>query len=261
MSRNGSVSVALGESYLHHIDLRDLTRGEGEWRNMQEVIRRTFRVLFEQIHSQQLQITSLVESIANLKKESYRKVNSVDLSRIIDSKMTQSGRSSGTAVDDCQTLRIQMTELRSALEKKASVRYVDDLLQRKVNKTDLLFTQPQHHHHPPYHPHPSTQPSGTPQVIESMSSKISSLEQRMVAMETMMKLSTEHDQILFQSQLNDLKAKMVNKVDAKEMETALMSRVERADLDLQLHQKADRNSINEVRKSLGSICFSDLPPL
>jgi hypothetical protein len=259
MAGIGHPSSALSESYLHSIDLRDLTRGEGEWRNMQEVIRRTFRSLFEQIHHQQLQITTLSDSITTLKKDSHKKVNSSDISGIIDSKMAQYVRSA--SVDDLNGLRTQLTELRSNVEKKANIRYVDDLLQRKANKTDLLF--PTHHSTPSY-PYTScltsapSQPSGTPQFMESMNSKISSIEQRIVAMETMMKLSTEHDQILFQSQLNDLKAKVTNKVDVKEMETALLSRVEKTDLDMQLHLKADRNSMNEVRVPLQLACFSDL---
>jgi hypothetical protein len=251
---HGHQSSALSESYLRSIDLRDLSRGEGEWRNMQEVIRRTFRCLFEQIHHQQLQITTLSDSITTIKKESHKKANSSEISGIIDSKMAQYVRSA--SVDDLNSLRTQIAEIRSNLEKKANIRYVDDSLQRKANKTDLLF---------PHHPHPyssSSVPTTAPsysstssQFLEPMNLKISSIEQRLVAMETMMKLSTEHDQILFQSQLNDLKAKVSSKVDVKEMETALLSRVEKADLDIQLHHKADRNSMNEVSQS--PFCYSD----
>ena len=43
------------------IDVDDMSRGQGEWKNMQEVIRRSFRAVFEHMSNQQDQIKELNE--------------------------------------------------------------------------------------------------------------------------------------------------------------------------------------------------------
>lgn len=43
------------------IDMNDLARGQGEWQNMQDVIRRSFRSVFDHMSQQQDQIRQLNE--------------------------------------------------------------------------------------------------------------------------------------------------------------------------------------------------------
>jgi Arc/MetJ-type ribon-helix-helix transcriptional regulator len=242
MSRGGLAghiqSGSINSHLLSGIDLIDLTRGEGEWRNMQDIIRRSFRLLFEQFERQQTQMNELTDSFTLLKKEQNKKMNSTEINSLIDSKMVSYARAA--SLDDMNTLRGQVTEIRSNLERKATIRYVDESLQRKANKSDLLL---QHHSLTTA----AASPNLSSQLIEQVNSKIFSVEQRMAAIETMTKLSSEHEQLIVTGQLNEIKSKLATKVDSKDLEAALLCRVERVDLDLQLHQKADRNAMNEVR--------------
>lgn len=227
---------------LSGIDLVDLSRGEGEWRNMQDIIRRSFRILFEQIESQQGQINSLTESYNTLKKDQLKKMDISDMNSYFDSKMVTYARAA--SIDDVNTLRGHITELRSNLERKANIRYVDDLLQRKANKSDLIMHQPQ------------GQSSGvnlSSQLIEQINSKMYSMEQRMASMETMVKLSSEHENTLIKHQLHEVRSQLLGKVDKRDLETAMLTRVERTEFDLQLHQKVDRNHLNEVRYSMHEV--------
>jgi hypothetical protein len=244
-SRGGQLLSGAGgySSLLSGIDLIDLTRGEGEWRNMQDILRRSFRVLFEQFERQQTQMNELNESFSLLKKEQTKKMNSAEINAVIDSKMVTFARAA--SVDEVNALRAQLTEMRSNLERKANIRYVDESLQRKVNKSDLIL---QHHHSATT---AASSPNLTSQLIEQINSKIFSVEQRMSAIEMMTKLSSEHDSLLVAGQINEIKSKLATKVDTKDLETALLCRVERVDLDVQLHQKADRNAMNEVRDARG----------
>ena len=62
--------TALGSVTLSNslpMDLTDLVRGEGEWRNMQEVIRKTFKLTFLHLEKQQEQIDKLTSVTATLR--------------------------------------------------------------------------------------------------------------------------------------------------------------------------------------------------
>jgi hypothetical protein len=63
-------------------DLTDLDRGEGEWRNMQEVIRRTFRSTIKQIERQQEQINNLVAVTTNLREVLSTKMSAASLKKV-----------------------------------------------------------------------------------------------------------------------------------------------------------------------------------
>lgn len=54
------------------IDLADMAAGRGEWRNLQDVIRRSFRAVFDQIGMQQQEIGRLNEVLSVLCREERR---------------------------------------------------------------------------------------------------------------------------------------------------------------------------------------------
>ena len=64
-------------------DYSDLMRGEGEWRNMQDVIRRAFKHSFEKIEQQQEQINQLVSTVTVLKSQIAAKPTSQEVDDMV----------------------------------------------------------------------------------------------------------------------------------------------------------------------------------
>ena len=116
-------------------DDTDLRRGEGEWMNMQPVLRRSLGVIFDVITKQQAKITELESTVGNLKKELSHKTDRKDVERMLGDFRLRLPESASAG--EVLLLRGAMTELKADLERKATVRYVDDALRRKINKADL----------------------------------------------------------------------------------------------------------------------------
>ena len=120
------------------IDLHDLSYGEGKWRNMQDVLRSSFCMAFEYIERQHHQIASLTDTLSALRKDidkiSVEKVNNTDVSHMIESKLIAQSRIA--TIDDMSSLTAQLAEIRANMERKATIRYVDESMKRKVDKTD-----------------------------------------------------------------------------------------------------------------------------
>ncbi|KAJ1387171.1 hypothetical protein B484DRAFT_425890, partial [Ochromonadaceae sp. CCMP2298] len=57
------------------IDLTNLVRGEGEFQNIQEIVRRTLLTCFEQIDKQGAQISQLVGHVGSLKAQLAKKAS------------------------------------------------------------------------------------------------------------------------------------------------------------------------------------------
>jgi len=114
----------------------DLIRGEGEWRNMQEIIRKTFRVTFEKISRQQEQILQLNQSLIALKTQTTAMPTGQELNDIILSKVRSLPKDiSRNEIDD---IRQQLADLRADVQRRPSMRYIDDSLRRKLDKTDAM---------------------------------------------------------------------------------------------------------------------------
>ena len=118
------------------IDLTDLERGEGEWRNMQEVIRRTFRSTLKQVERQQEQINQLVTVTTNLREIISTKMTSQEVEHMISNR--ERAYSQNKHKDEIEATRSELVNIKMDLERKANMRYVDESLKRKVDKTDLI---------------------------------------------------------------------------------------------------------------------------
>lgn len=116
------------------IDLFDLSRGEGEWRNLQDVVRKALRISFENAQRQQETIEKLEANISMLQRELGEKASLADVKTVVDSKLCAQPKPA--TAEEVTALRIQVGNVTSEVERKASVRYVDESLKRKMNKSD-----------------------------------------------------------------------------------------------------------------------------
>jgi regulator of replication initiation timing len=123
------------------IDLTNLIRGEGEWKNMQEIIRRTFKQCFDTIEKQSEQIVHLVGQVASLKKHMSKEVMSRgEIESMVEIKVEKMIPTSKRYIQrhEYDGLVERVINMRSDLERKASMRYVDDNLRSKMDKSDAL---------------------------------------------------------------------------------------------------------------------------
>jgi hypothetical protein len=117
----------------------DLIRGEGEWRNMQPIVRSTFKTLLDQVDRQQQQIEGLLEIALNLKAQLALRPSVEEVERVVADKLRQLPRSVSKEKHEAVVLSLQ--ELRSEVERRATVQYVDDCLRRKIDRSDSLVRQ------------------------------------------------------------------------------------------------------------------------
>jgi len=126
------------------IDLTNMMRGEGEWKNMQEIVRRTLKMCFDQMEKQGELVAHLTGQVAGLKSQLASKVNREEIESMMKAQhlgaISAANVSSKHYVSHSEhdKLKDQFTHLRNDLERKASVRYVDECLRRKVDRSDLL---------------------------------------------------------------------------------------------------------------------------
>ena len=222
-------------------DLTDLIRGEGEWRNMQEVIRKTFRMTFMQMEKQQEQIDSLMKTTHTLKealstKMSEKEVNQLIANQDITAKKTQQ--------DELTFMNHQLTSMKVDLERKASTRYVDESLKRKVDKTDILMKA-------------SSQltnlstTQGQISEITRISGEVGKLTMKMEMVdkalkdsnEMMKKAASSSETTGIQNQLNQLYSHLQECPKRDEVARMGEQQVERKEIERMLSEKADKTSL------------------
>jgi hypothetical protein len=124
---------------LFGIDEIDLKRGEGDWQNIQPVVRKAFGAMFETISRQQAQITEMNSTIASLRQEVLQRPNYKEFeSKFNDFRARLPEPVSRTEMATVQGI---VREIKSDLEKKATLRYVDDAIRRKPDRYDFSSAQ------------------------------------------------------------------------------------------------------------------------
>lgn len=120
------------------IDLHDLTRGEGEWKNMQDIVRRTFRACVEYQNQQSDQIAKLTQQVSHLKEELHKRPSWEDIERFVDMKMMSERKHSTPQSQEIDQIKFQVANVRKDLEKKVSIQHLETSLSKKLDRTDLL---------------------------------------------------------------------------------------------------------------------------
>ncbi len=104
---------------------------------MQEIVRRTFKICFDQIQKQNEHITKLVGSVASLKSQIAARPDYEEFEKLIDSKQ-HTKPAKGIGRDELERISHTIVNMKADLERKAGIGYVDDSLRRKVDKSDVL---------------------------------------------------------------------------------------------------------------------------
>jgi uncharacterized protein YukE len=127
----------------HTVDLTNMVRGEGEWKNMQEIVRRTLKICFDQMERQGEQVAVLTGQVASLKSQLATKANRDELGSLQQTSNKNANATVPQSRDlvtkaDLDKLKERVIHMQNDLERKASIRYTDECLQRKVDRSDML---------------------------------------------------------------------------------------------------------------------------
>lgn len=121
------------------IDITDLVRGDGEWKNMQEVVRKTFKLFFEHMERQNEQIANLTTQMAVMQRDLARVPTIKDVDKAIEMKVKYSRKSPSS--DELDKITSAIYNIKSDMERKASIRYVDETMRKKMDKSDAVALQ------------------------------------------------------------------------------------------------------------------------
>lgn len=137
-------------------ELQDLSLGQGEWRNMQQIIRKTFKLCLEKQQEQSQQISHLLSQVLKLKEELTQRPTWADVENMIMLKTThdkhiasfrskQSSASVGgnytannsSSNSEIEELKLQVSQLKSECERRATIQSMQTALNRKADRVDL----------------------------------------------------------------------------------------------------------------------------
>ena len=132
-------------------ELHDLALGQGEWRNMQQVIRKTFKLCIEKQHEQSQQIVNLSAQVNKMREELSQRPTWADVENMVTLRANhdkhlasyrskQAGAtspSSSSHVQEVEELKLQVAQLRSECERRVTIQSLQNSLQRKADRSDL----------------------------------------------------------------------------------------------------------------------------
>ena len=118
-------------------ELTSLERGEGEWKNLQPSLRRAFLRLFETTNKQDDMINELTSEISLLRQQLSSRPTKDEILKMIDTRFISTTHI--PIKNDIDELRLQIVDMKADLQRKVNVRYVDDALRRKVDRTEPIL--------------------------------------------------------------------------------------------------------------------------
>jgi len=159
MSKNSSIPAGAGARTYSHanaplptppappgviistIAMGDLERGEGEWKNMQTVVRRSFKDCIDRLNGHQTSLDHLSQVILGVNDKLASRVSTQDVIKLLEKEdFAKKIKQDGHFQDRLDKLEYSITKvaaLKSELDKKSDISYVDTICSRKLEKTDV----------------------------------------------------------------------------------------------------------------------------
>jgi len=221
------------------IDMTDLVRGDGEWKNMQDVVRHAFRLSFETLEKQKLEQSSLASILHSVRESSTHKLTENEVIAILEAR--ERTDQNLARKDDLEVLQAKVAEVRSDLARKATTKYVDDSMRRKLDKSDMILRNA-----PPA--------AGTSAEVARLAQENRELRLRMESMESSMREMTEMMKMFapmgelkaVQSQVDQLHGVVRQCPSKTDIHVLLDRKIDQSDLDSQLSSKADKTSVSNA---------------
>lgn len=229
------------------IDYEGLIRGEGEWRNMQEIICRTFRILVDQNHQQGEAINRLEKQIGHMKEEINHRPSWDDVDRLIEARILNDKKKNGKFITEVDQLKIQLAHLKSDMEKKASVSYLEMSLNKKMDRSEALTK--------------SIGSKSSATVDEDMKKIKLDLLQVKADLENLSDMVGTSfqsfdiprvcsDVSILKSQMDHVTQQVRSVHTKEEVAVLLLQKASKADVEVQVSQKADSVTFSKVKECL-----------
>jgi Arc/MetJ-type ribon-helix-helix transcriptional regulator len=119
------------------LDANELLRGDGEWRNMQDVVRKAFKYCLDVQSTQSEKIARLNAQVIQLREELNKRPTFEDIDRLLEMKLLAEKKRQGSTKGN-DDLRLQIAQVNRELEKKVSIHYLETSLNKKMDRSDLL---------------------------------------------------------------------------------------------------------------------------
>lgn len=133
----------------------DLAAGQGEWKNMQEIVIKTFRFCVENIKNHSDQIAILNTQLVVMKEELQRRPTWPDIEKMLEMKskfdknqvirgfsvpsVTSHGADINSSIHgEVDYLKLQLAQLKAECEKRVTIQSFKSSLDRKMDKSDIL---------------------------------------------------------------------------------------------------------------------------
>jgi hypothetical protein len=241
------------------IDYEGLIRGDGEWKNMQEVICRTFRVLVDQNNQNAETIKKMQTQIHQVKDELNQRPSWEDVERLVETKILNDKKKNSKISNEIDQLKIQFAHMKGDLEKKASINYLEMSLKKKMDRSEGILRNPA-----------STSSPSTKPVVTNLSA-VNDEDIKKMKFETLqMKVDLDNlthivessvksydiprvcsDVAIMKSQLEHLTSSFhKDNLSKDEINILLNQKANRSDVEVQLSSKADQIVMNQVRHFL-----------
>lgn len=228
------------------IDYEGLLRGEGEWKNMQEIICRTFRILIDQNNHQIDLISKLQSQIHLVKDELNQRPTWNDIERMVDSKILNDKKKNSKFNNEVDQLKIEVAHLKSDLEKKVSTNYFELSMKKKMDRSEAIIkANPkyvQSHH------------SDNDEDIKKLKIDLLHVKSEVESISDVITSNFQSydiprvcsDVCVMRSQIEHLTNTVHNYQTKEEISFLLNQKANKLDLETQISQKADSSTLNKV---------------
>jgi len=215
----------------------DLLKGISEWRNIQDIIRLTFKALSDVVKAQGQGIQELERQMqtrvtkAELQSAVSNKANATDVSSWIAE--VQAGLNSRVPYLDIQNVldeKISRADLQYLLGNKVSVEEVRNMLEAKASSRDME------------------------NELLTVNSRIDDIQReltkKLAILPTEKDLQMIYNQLQEKANIKELDDILQAKANKQTVASALHKKVNRADLDIELQRKADIGHIETINSAL-----------
>ena len=123
------------------VNIDEMLRGDGQWKNMQGIVRKTLKACFDQMDRQNEHISNLTDQVNSLKLQMLSGVDREEVCRIVENRMdrtTSSSKKKFVPRADFDKLENTVYNIKNDVERKASIRYVDECMRKKVDRSDII---------------------------------------------------------------------------------------------------------------------------
>jgi len=120
------------------ISMNDMVTGQGEWKNLQDIIRKSFKACFSDLKQHDEEISNITEQMQLLRDELNKRPSWEDLDKMIQLKLIPYKHN---VASDESDMHQQILQMKTEMERKVSMNYLEKSLSKKMDRSDILVRE------------------------------------------------------------------------------------------------------------------------